>query len=213
MKKYDAIVIGAGHNGLTNAAFLAQAGLDVLMLERNDYIGGASVSRELYEGWTYSNCSYVCSLLRPEIYRSLNLAKHGLQVIPYDGSVTMCQNGDFLGSYVDEDVARREIARHSPRDAVANDRFNTDIMRQCKIIRPYLMRTPPDPSSFKPRDLMELLKMGREFYDLGEEVIYETIRFYTMSIAEYLDEYFESDLVKAAYAGPGIIGIIAGPTA
>ena len=210
MKKYDAIVIGAGHNGLTNAAFLAQAGLSVLMLEKNDYIGGASVSRELYKGWTYSNCSYVCSLLRPEVYRSLNLAKHGLQVIPYGGSVTMCENGDFLGSYIDEDVARREIARHSPRDAVADARFATDIMRQCKIIRPFLMRTPPDPTSFKPRDLMELLHLGREFYKLGEQVIYDTIRFYTMSIAEYLDEYFESDLVKAAYAGPGIIGTALG---
>ena len=88
MKKYDAIVIGAGHNGLTNAAFLAKAGLKVLMLERNPYVGGATVSRELYPGFLYSNCSYVCSLLRPEIYRGLDLAKHGLQIVPYGGSVT-----------------------------------------------------------------------------------------------------------------------------
>jgi phytoene dehydrogenase-like protein len=73
MKKYDAIVIGAGHNGLANAAFLAKAGLNVVCLEKNDYIGGAAVSRELYKDWKYSNCSYVCSLLRPEIYRDLEL--------------------------------------------------------------------------------------------------------------------------------------------
>ena len=78
MEKYDAIVIGAGHNGLTNAAYLAKSGLKVLVLEKNDYIGGAAVSRELHDGWTYSNCSYVCSLLRPEIYRDLNLQKHDL---------------------------------------------------------------------------------------------------------------------------------------
>ena len=79
-KKYDAIVIGAGHNGLTNGAYLAKAGLDVLMVEKNEFIGGATVSREVYkEDWKYSNCSYVCSLLRPEVYRSLNLAKYGLQ--------------------------------------------------------------------------------------------------------------------------------------
>ena len=210
MTKYDAIVIGAGHNGLTNAAFLAKAGVKVLMLERNPYIGGASVSRELHKDFLYSNCSYVCSLLRPEIYRGLDLARHGLQVIPYGGSCTMAQNGDFLGSYVDHDVARRELARHSPRDADANLRFNTDIMRQCKIIRPFLMRTPPDPTSFRPRDLLELLHLGKEFYKLGEKTIYETIRFYTMSISEYLDEYFESDLVKAHYAGPGIIGTALG---
>jgi phytoene dehydrogenase-like protein len=208
--KYDAIVIGAGHNGLTNAAFLAKAGVKVLMLERNPYIGGASVSRELHKDFLYSNCSYVCSLLRPEIYRGLNLAKHGLQVVPYGGSCTMAQNGDFMGSYIDHDVARRELARHNHRDADADLRFNTDIMRQCRIIRPFLMRTPPDPTSFKPRDLLELLHLGKEFYKLGEKVIYDTIRFYTMSISEYLDEYFESDLIKAHYAGPGIIGTALG---
>ena len=83
MKSYDAIVVGAGHNGLTNAAFLAKAGLDVLCVEKNDYIGGAAVSRNLYEDWIYSNCSYVCSLLRPEIYRALELHRlhGGLQII------------------------------------------------------------------------------------------------------------------------------------
>ena len=79
VKKFDAIVIGAGHNGLTNAAYLAKAGLNVAVLERNNYIGGATVSRELHKGWTYSNCSYVCSLLRPELVRDLELPRHGLQ--------------------------------------------------------------------------------------------------------------------------------------
>ena len=87
MSKYDAIVIGAGHNGLTNAAYLAKAGLNVLVLEKNAYIGGATVSRELYPDWKYSNCSYVCSLLRPEIIRDLELPRHGLQVVPYGGGV------------------------------------------------------------------------------------------------------------------------------
>ena len=206
MKRHDVIVIGAGHNGLTNAAFLAKAGLKVLLVERNSYIGGASVSQEIHKGWIYSNCSYVCSLLRPEIYRSLDLAKYGLQVVPYGGSVTMTQDGDYLGSYSDHDVARRELARHSPRDADAALRFDTDIMRQCRIIKPFLMRTPPDPTSFKPRDLRELIYLGKEFSKLGERVLNDTIRFYTMSISDYLDEYFESGLIKAAYAGSGIIG-------
>ena len=93
MKKHDAIVIGAGHNGIANAAFLAKAGLDVLLVEKNEWIGGAAVSRNLHEDWIYSNCSYVCSLLRPEIYRALDLGKYGLQVVPYGGSVTIGQNG------------------------------------------------------------------------------------------------------------------------
>ncbi len=203
---YDALIIGAGHNGLTNAAFLARAGLRVLVLERNDYIGGASVSRELYPGWTYSNCSYVCSLLRPEIYRSLELARHGLQVVPYGGGLTFLSDGDILGRYVDPVVRHREIARHSRYDADAYPRFMRDVMRQCRFIRPLLMRTPADPLSMRPRDLGELLYLYRRLYSLGERQINETIRFYTMSVAEYLADYFESEVVRADLAGSGIIG-------
>jgi len=206
VKKYDAIVIGAGHNGITNAAYLAKAGLNVLIVEQQPWIGGASVSLEIHKGWMYSNCSYVCSLLRPEIYRSLNLAKYGLQVVPYGGSCTIAQNGDILGSYVDEDVNRRELARHSERDADASVRYHRDIMRQCRFIRQFLLRTAPDPTSFKLRDLKEMLYLGKEAYKLGEDVLYEMMRFYTMSISDFLDEYFESPLIKAAYAGSGIIG-------
>ena len=211
MKKYDAIVIGAGHNGLTNAAYLAKSGLKVLVVEKNDYIGGASVSRELHEGWTYSNCSYVCSLLRPEIFRDLNLQKYGLQVLPYGGSVTFMQNGDIFGGYSDDDLARREIGRFSKRDADAYVRFARDVSKQCRFIKPMLLRTPPDPTSFKPKDLGELIYLFKRLYSLGEQTIYDTIRFYTMSVAEYLDEYFESDVIKAALSGSGIIGTGLGP--
>jgi phytoene dehydrogenase-like protein len=210
LKKYDAIVIGAGHNGLTNAAYLAKSGLKILV-EKNDYIGGASVSRELHEGWTYSNCSYVCSLLRPEIFRDLNLQKYGLQVLPYGGSVTFMQNGDIFGSYSDDDLARREIGRFSKRDADAYVRFARDVSKQCRFIKPMLLRTPPDPTSFKPKDLGELIYLFKRLYSLGEQTIYDTIRFYTMSVAEYLDEYFESDVIKAALSGSGIIGTGLGP--
>jgi phytoene dehydrogenase-like protein len=210
MSGHDVIVIGAGHNGLTSAAFLAKAGLKVLVLERNPYIGGATVSRELHEGWIYSNCSYVASLMRPEVYRELELARHGLQIVPYGGGVTFTRDGDLLGSYVDADVRRREIARHSARDADAYLRYGRDVMRQCRLVRSLLLRTPPDPTSFRPRDLKEMLHIGREFRRLGEATIYDTIRFYTMSIADYLGEYFESDLVKATFAGSGIIGTALG---
>jgi phytoene dehydrogenase-like protein len=205
-KKYDAIVIGAGHNGLTNGAFLAKAGLNVLMVEQNEYIGGATVSRELHQDWLYSNCSYVCSLLRPEVYRSMNLAKYGLQIVPYGNGVTIAENGDYLGSYVDPDLSRREVARHSQRDADASARYDRDIMRQCRFIRQFLLRTVPDPSSFKLRDLLEMMHMGKEVMKLGEDVIYDLMRFYTMSITDFLNEYFEHPLVLAAHASSGIIG-------
>ncbi len=176
------------------------------MVEKNDYLGGATASRELHKNWIYSNASYVCSLLRPEIYRDMNLAKYGLQVVPYGGSVTMAQNGDYIGNYVDPDLARREVARHSPRDADATVRYDRDIMRQCRFIRQFLLRTPPDPTSFKPRDLMELLYMGRQAMKVDEDVLYDMVKFYTMSISDFLDEYFENPLVKASHSGSGIIG-------
>ena len=210
MKTYDAIIVGAGHNGLTTAAFLAKAGLDVVCVEKNDYIGGAAVSRNLYKDWIYSNCSYVCSLLRPEIYRALELHKHGLQVTPYGGSVTFMENGDYYGSYHDPEVAYREMSRFSVHDADASVRFGSDTMRQCRFIRDFLLRTPPDPTSFKPKDLRELLEIGGKFMGMGEDRMYETIRFWTMSVAEYLDEYFETDVIKAAMSGSGIIGTALG---
>ena len=145
MKTYDAIVVGAGHNGLTNAAYLAKSGLKVLCLEKNDYIGGATVSRNLHKNWIYSNCSYVCSLLRPEIYRDLDLARHGLQITPYDGDTILMENGDYYGHYADPEVLHREMARFSPRDADAYERYSAEVTRQCRFIREFLLRTPPDP--------------------------------------------------------------------
>ena len=169
MNQYDAIVIGAGHNGLTNGAYLAKAGLKVAVLERNPYIGGATVSRELHKGWWYSNCSYVSSLLRPEITRDLELPRHGLQVVSFGGGATFMRNGDYFGNYSDHDRHYREMARHSKRDANAYDRYAADTSLQTKLIRPYLMRTPPDPTSMKPKDLRDLLEFARSFMDLGEE--------------------------------------------
>jgi phytoene dehydrogenase-like protein len=204
-------VVGAGHNGLVAACYLARGGLKVLVLERQPFIGGAAVSRQLYKDFTYSNCSYVCSLLRPEIMRTLELPKHGLQIIPYEGGCTMMQNGDHLAIYDHHDSLRREIARHSKRDAEAYDRFSRDVMRQCKFIKPLLMREPPDPTSFKPRDIRELLYLGQRFHGLGEQRMYDTLRFWTMSAADFLDEYFESEIVKAHMAGSSIIGTALGP--
>jgi len=210
MSNYDAIVIGAGHNGLTNAAYLAKAGLNVVVLEKNEYIGGAAVSRELQEGWLYSSCSYVCSMMRQAIHRDLDLAKHGLILVPYLGTVNFGDGDERLFSYHDEEAAHHELRRHSRHDADAMHRFQTDLTRYSQLIRKTLMRTPPDPTSFRPRDIMELLYLARQFWKLGEKELYEYVRFFTMSAAEYLEDYFETDLIKAAMASPGIIGTALG---
>ena len=211
MKTWDALIVGAGHNGLVAACYLARAGLEVLVVEKNDWVGGAAVSRSLHPGILYSNCSYVCSLLRPEIMRDLELPRHGLQVIPYEGGAVFTRDGDALATYRQHDAHRREIQRFSLRDAEAYDRYSADVVRQCRFIRPLLLRTPPDPASMRPRDLQELLYLGRKFHDLTETEMADTVRFWTMSIAEYLDEYFENPVVKAGFALSGIIGTALGP--
>lgn len=203
---YDAIIVGAGHNGLTTGCYLANAGLQVLIVEKNDWIGGAAVSRSLHDGWTYSNCSYVCSLLRREIVRDLDLPRFGLQVIPYEGGATFTREGDYFAYLSDHNALRREIARHSPRDVDAYDRFSQTVIRQCRFIRPFLLRNAPDPTSLKPRDLAELAFLLKRAHGLGAREMAETIRFWTMSIGDFLDEHFESDLIKAHLAGSGIIG-------
>lgn len=207
----DALIIGAGHNGLVTACYLAKAGMKVLVVEKNDWIGGAAVSRELYPGFTYSNCSYVSSLFRPEIMRDLDLPRHGLQILPYEGGAVFTQNGGYLGMFRDHDANRREFARHSARDAEAYDLYSRDIQRYCRFIRPMLLRTPPDPSSFRPRDMMELLWLGRQIGALSERQRAEMVRFWTMSISDFLDEYFESPVIKGYLAVSAIIGTALGP--
>ncbi|MFT3671133.1 phytoene desaturase family protein [Aestuariivirga sp.] len=211
MSRYDAIIAGGGHNGLVTACYLAKAGLKTLVVEKNDWVGGAAVSRSLYPGFTYSNCSYVSSLLRPEIMRELELPKHGLQIIPYEGGAVFTQDGGYLAMYRDHDANRREFARFSPRDAENYDRYSRDVLRHCRFIRPLLLRTPPDPTSFRPRDLSELAYIGRKLFDMPEEDIYAMIRFWTMSISDFLDEYFETPVIKAYLAVSSIIGTALGP--
>ncbi len=178
----------------------------VEVVEKNDWIGGAAVSRELYPGFLYSNCSYVASLFRPEIMRDLELPKHGLQILPYEGGAVFQQDGGYLGMFRDHDANRREFARHSPRDAEAYDVYSRDILRHCRFIRPMLLRTPPDPASFRPRDLAEMAWLARKIGELSAQEIADMVRFWTMSVSDYLDNYFENPVIKAYLAVSGIIG-------
>lgn len=211
MKTYDAVVVGGGHNGLVTACYLQKAGLDVLVIEKNDWVGGAAVSRSLTPGFLYSNCSYVCSLFRPEIMRDLDLPKYGLQILPYEGGAVLTRDGDYLANYREHEPHVREFARFSRKDAEAYERYSRDVTRQCRFIQPLLMRTAPDPFSFRPRDVQELLFLARRFGDYSAHDLAQTFRFWTMSISDFLDEYFETDVLKAFLAISGIIGTALGP--
>src|SRR5438067_2775666 len=154
---YDVVVIGGGHNGLVNAAYLARAGKKVLVLERRHVLGGAAVTEEVFTGFKFSVASYVVSLLRPEIIRDLDLPRHGMEVLPLDGTFTPMPSGDYLWRVNDHGKTHREIARHSPRDAEAYEEFGKAMQAMCRFVKPILNMTPPDPTGFNPKDLSKLL--------------------------------------------------------
>src|SRR5262245_29212041 len=210
-KSYDAIVVGGGHNGLVAAAYLARAGRKTLVLERRPVLGGAAVTEEAFPGFKFSVFSYVVSLLRPEIIRDLDLPKHGLQILPLARTVTTLDSGDDLASWSDPDETRRELCRHSPRDADAAVVFGRLMHHMAMAVKPILGMVPPDPASLAPRDLAGLMKLGGHFRSLGPERFHALHKLMTMSSADYLDEWFEFGPLKATKSASGIIGTFLGP--
>jgi phytoene dehydrogenase-like protein len=204
--KYDAIIIGGGHNGLTTAAYLARAGKKVLVLERRHLLGGAAVTEEVFPGFKFSVCSYVVSLLRPEIIRDLDLPRHGLEILPLDGTFTPMPSGDYLWRVNDHGKTHREIARHSKLDAEAYDEFSKAMQAMCRFVKPILSMVPPDPATLNPKELMKLLFIGRRFQDMTGEDKYNQVQLMTMSAIDFLDQWFETDVLKATMSASGIIG-------
>src|ERR687884_1577961 len=209
-QKYDAIVIGGGHNGLVNAAYLARAGKKVLVLERRHVLGGAAVTEEVYPGFKFSVCSYVVSLLRPEIIRELDLPRHGLEILPLDGTFTPMANGDYLWRVNDHAKTRREIARHSKLDAEAYDEYGKAMVEMARFVKPVLDMTPPDPLTLDPRELMKMLFLGNRFRRLSDDDRYNQVQLMTMSAVDFLDQWFETDVLKATMSASGIIGTFLG---
>jgi phytoene dehydrogenase-like protein len=207
---YDVIVIGGGHNGLVNAAYLAKAGKKVLALERRHVLGGAAVTEEIIPGFLFSECSYVVSLLRPEIIRELDLPRHGLEILPLDGTFTPMLNGDYLWRMNDHARTQRELRRHSRLDAEAYDEFSKMMTPICRFVKPMLSMIPPDPTTLNPRDLKQLHFMLQRFRSLSSDERYTLIQLMTMSAADFLDQWFETDALKATMSASGIIGTFLG---
>ena len=207
---YDVVIIGGGHNGLTAAAYLARAGRKVLVLERRHVLGGAAVTEEIFQGFKFSVCSYVVSLLRPEIIRELDLPRHGLEILPLDGTFTPMPNGDYLWRVNDHAKTRREISRHSLVDAEAYDEYGRAMVAMGRFVRPILNMLPPDPTSLDPRELQKLLFLVQRFRNLSRQDQYNQVQLMTMSAVDFLDQWFETDVLKATMAASGIIGTFQG---
>jgi phytoene dehydrogenase-like protein len=215
LPKHDAIIIGGGHNGLVCAAYLARAGRKVLVLERREHIGGAAVTEEVFPGFRFSVFSYVVSLLRPEIIRELELPRHGLHILPLESTLTPLREGGEAGHYLaqwnDHDQNRRELARHSLRDAEAYDEFGLMLHRMARAVKPLLAMAPPDPTSLSLREMRGVARLGRYLRDLGRTDFNRLTKLLTMSSADFLDEWFETEALKATKSASGIIGTLAGP--
>ena len=208
--KYDAIIIGGGHNGLTAAAYLARGGKKVLVLERRYVLGGAAVTEEVFPGFKFSVCSYVVSLLKPNIIRELILPKFGLELLPLESTFTPLDN-DYLLRTADEDQTYREISRHSPRDAETYMRFGPLMGQIGMAVRPILETIAPNAIRPSLSDLGSMKKLLNHFKTLSEEQFEYLTKLMTMSSADFLDEWFEFEPLKATMSASGIIGNFMGP--
>src|ERR671935_1485999 len=210
--RYDVIVIGAGHNGLVTAAYLARAGRRVLVLERREVIGGACVTEEIWPGFKVSTAAYVNSLLRPEIIHDLELKRHGFEMLPRSpSSFTPFPDGRSLLLGPDKALTHREISKFSSRDAEALPRYEAMLERVADFLEPTLTMTPPNPWSLRPANLLQLARLGLAFVKLGTDG-QKAVEILTGAATPILDRWFESEQLKVTLATDAIIGAMASPS-
>lgn len=209
---YDAIIVGAGHNGLVTACYLARAGWRVLVLERRSVVGGTCVTEEPFDGFKVSTAAYVVSLFRPEIVRDLRLRSYGYEVLPRNpSSFTPLEDGRSLLLGPDRDRNRREIAKFSVSDAAAYDGYEAYLTEVGALLEEWLLRVPPDPSRLSWRTMSSLAAGARSFGQLRDK-LGELTRILTVPATDLLDEWFESDVLRATLATDAIIGAMASPS-
>lgn len=209
--KFDALIIGAGHNGLVCAWYLARAGLKVCVLERSSEVGGAAITEEFHPGFRNSVASYTVSLLQPKVIQDMQLHAHGLEVVLRKVDNYLPLADDYLLAGRDG-LTAREIARHSLADAQAYPRYSAALQNVVDCLREFLLVSPPNVGGGL-ADVLALLKSARVMQRQGLRVQRDLLDFFTKSAAEVLDAYFEHDAVKALFAFDAVVGNYASPHA
>ncbi|MDQ6687386.1 MAG: NAD(P)/FAD-dependent oxidoreductase, partial [Actinomycetota bacterium] len=208
---YDAIVVGGGHNGLVNAAYLAKAGLRTLVLEQRHLVGGAAITEEVVPGFSFTTFSYALSLLRPEIIQELDLVEHGFMPLMMPSSFHPTGDGDYLLLGDDHGQNIQEIRRHSRHDADAYDRYHHDLDRVCQAIQPMFGNPPPNVFGKDPEDQADVAWLLDHLGSIERSVMHNAVRLLTGSASDWLEDYFEHEAVKGFHASSSIIGSKLGP--
>ncbi|MBZ5725980.1 MAG: NAD(P)/FAD-dependent oxidoreductase [Acidobacteriia bacterium] len=212
MPKYDAIIVGGGHNGLVCAAYLARAGRTVLVLERRELVGGCAVTEEIWPGYRVSTAAYLTSLLQERIVRDLQLERYGYRVDAKDPAFfSAFPDGRHFFMWQDRARTLAEIAKFSQRDAAIYPAYEDELERLSQVVEGLLLTTPPE---FPPRgagDFLDYLKLAARLRGLNPKEMVALVKIFTQSAADFLDEWFESEEVKVTLATDGVIGANGGP--
>ena len=213
-QKYDAIIIGAGHNGLVTAAYLAQAGRKVLVVERRDSVGGAAATEKIFPGFRVNTGACDVGLLLPEVVNDLKLRRHNLEFIESPALVHALQpDGKGLTLWRDQQRTVEELAKFSPNDAANFPAFAKLVCHLTEMIRTMMIRTPPVLPEYRYTELLSWAPVGLKLKRLGNQNMIEFLRVLPMSVAEFVDEWFESPALKGALAMAGVSGTMQGPMA
>jgi len=211
-KRYDAIIVGGGHNGLVTAAYLARAGRKVLVLERREMVGGCAVTEELWPGYRVSTAAYLTSLMQERVVRELELERHGYAVDPKDPAFfSVFPDGRHFFMWQDAGRTLEEIAKFSPKDAKTYPAFEEQLERIARVVEGLLLTTPPRFPPASLGDFIDYLKLAARLRGLSGKDMTALVKIFTQSAAELLDEWFESPEVKVTLATDGVIGANGGP--
>jgi len=211
-QRYDAIVVGGGHNGLTAAAYLARAGLSTLVLERRHMVGGCCVTEEIAPGCRVSTTSYIASMLRPEVITDLNLREHGLRMVPCDPAIQVpFADGQVVPWWVERDRAVAEFRKISFKDAETFVRMDDQLKKLARYLQPFFLEPPPEIDTRSLQGWSDLFRVARRFRSISNSEIAQLISFLTGSLGDFLDRHYESDKIKTLFLANNVYGKHGGP--